>query len=1209
MGRKCILGVILFLLSLTLTILHGSVVSKYIHNYQPSNQIKKVKIWQASEVKKEKYNLYQSSEEDLNNSQNLYNSQTVIHIKKTPRYNNISRSKPQPRHRVIDILWLLICSGLVFLMQPGFMCLESGLTRSKNNINVALKNLTDFGISIVCFWGFGFAFMFGTSAAGIIGYSNFLFTTNLQPFEATFFLFQAMFCGTATTIVSGAVAERMKFATYLFVALLVSGFIYPIFGHWAWNGMDTGVLIGWLGQRGFIDFAGSSVVHSIGGWVSLATLLVIGPRTGRFPRDRPAEKIHGSNLPLSVLGVMLIWFGWFGFNGGSTLALNGQVPDIIVNTIFASVAGMMTSLSIGWYIRGIPGVDLIINGTLAGLVAITGSCHAVTTLCAIVIGIVGAIVAILVEQALEKIRVDDAVGAIPVHLGAGIWGTLAVALFGKAEILDTSLNLTQQFTVQLLGVCTAFLLGFCVVYPVLLIANKFFLLRVSKKDEHIGLNISEHDAKTEILDLFEVMNSQASTQDLSLRVPVEPFTLVGQIAERYNQVMGALEEVTARNDAIVKVATDAIITFTKPGLEIISVNPSTEKIFYYKPQDLVGIPIYKILDFTINPLTMEKIDSDDLLTEAKNSIVKLLKLWVNPNLISSPSREIIDAYYRFDCQDIKPENLQFYFPSFIHLLEENLPDTQTCLETEKKINQKKYHTEIMMSKIAEIGNICELVGIRKDGSLFPIEIAIREAKFNQKRFYTGTFRDISERKESEVKLQENEQRFRILSRATFEGIIIYKQGKIVDANIAALQMFKYELSEMMGMNGWELIDSKYRNLVRENLSSGYEKPYEVVGLRKDGSIFPIEMEAKTFFYHGNQHRVSAIRDITERKLAEKALRESEEKFRSIMEQAADAFILLDLQGKIVDVNQTTCQSLGYTYEELLNLFIEDIEMNFALENFYQKWQKLIPGIPITLQGIHKRKDGKTFPVEVNLGLLKAGNGNLLLALCRDITDRKKAEQALLLEQEKSDKLLLNILPKPIAEKLKENQDIIAERFEEVTVLFADLVGFTELASSVHPERLVYLLNDIFSRFDLLVEKYGLEKIKTIGDAYMVVGGLPMPIENHAEAIALIAIDMVEELADFANRVKQNFPIRIGINTGPVVAGVIGRKKFIYDLWGDTVNIASRMESQGIPGVIQVTEVTYQILQHKFLFRERGIIDIKGKGYMKTYFLQGKKSYI
>ena len=170
-------------------------------------------------------------------------------------------------------------------------------------------------------------------------------------------------------------------------------------------------------------------------------------------------------------------------------------------------------------------------------------------------------------------------------------------------------------------------------------------MRVSKKDEHIGLNISEHDAKTEILDLFEVMNSQASTQDLSLRAPVEPFTLVGQIAERYNQVMGALEEVTARNDAIVKVATDAIITFTKPGLEIISVNPSTEKIFYYKPQDLVGIPIYKILDFTINPLTMEKIDSDDLLTEAKNSIVKLLKLWVNPNLISSPSREIIDAYY------------------------------------------------------------------------------------------------------------------------------------------------------------------------------------------------------------------------------------------------------------------------------------------------------------------------------------------------------------------------------------------------------------------------------------------------------------------------------------------------------------------------------------------------------------------------------------
>ena len=1206
MGRKCILGFILFLLTLTLTILHGSVISKNTNDYQLSNQIKEVKTWQTSELEKEQYNFYQSSEEDFIKPQKFDHLQTVINKKDLPVYKNLSTSKPHSTYKVTDILWLLISSGLVFLMQPGFMCLESGLTRSKNNINVAFKNLTDFGISVFCFWSVGFAFMFGTSASGIIGHSNFFFATNVQPLDAAFFLFQVMFCGTATTIVSGAVAERMKFGTYLFVAFLVSGFIYPIFGHWAWNGIDTGVLRGWLGQRGFIDFAGSTVVHSIGGWVSLATLLVIGPRTGRFPRDRPPEKIHGSNLPLSILGVMLIWFGWFGFNGGSTLALNEQVPGIIVNTIFSSVAGMITGLSIGWSIRGIPGVDLIINGTLGGLVAITASCHAVTTLSAVIIGFIGGIVTILVEQILEKIRVDDAVGAIPVHLGAGIWGTLAVALFGKPEILGTGLSLSEQVTVQLLGVCTAFLLVFFVVYPILLITNKFFLLRVSTEDEHIGLNISEHHAKTEILDLFEIMNSQASTQDLTLRVPVEPFTLVGQIAERYNHVMDTLEEVTTRNDAIIKLATDAIITFNKSELEIISVNPSAEKIFSYKSQDLVGMPIYEILNFTINPLMREKIDSNDLITEGKKSTVEALKLWVNPSFISFPTREIINAYYTFNFQDIKPENLQSYFPNFIHLFDKNSADTQIELETEKKITQKKYYIERLISLIAETGNLYELVGIRKDGSLFPIEIAVREAKLNQKKFYTGTFRDISERKESEAKLKENEQRFRSLSTATFEGIIIYEQGKIVDANTAALQMFKYELSEIIGMNGLELIDSKYKNLVWKNMSSGYEKPYEVVGIRKDNSTFPIEIQAKTFFYCSYQHRVSAIRDITDRKLAEKALRESEEKFRAVMEQAADAFIIHDLQGKIVDVNQSTCQTLGYTYEELLHLFIEDIEINFVLEYLYQKWQELISGIPITLQGTHKRKDGTTFPVEVRLGLLKAGNGNLVLALCRDITERKKVEQALLLEQGKSEKLLLNILPKPIADKLKENQDIIAEGFDEVTVLFADLVGFTQLASSVYPKRLVYWLNEIFSKFDLLAEKYGLEKIKTIGDAYMVVGGLPTPMENHAEAIALIAIDMREELAHFAHKSKQDFLIRIGINTGPVVAGVIGRKKFIYDLWGDTVNIASRMESQGIPGVIQVTEATYQILKHKFLFTERGLIHIKGKGYMKTYFLQGKK---
>ncbi|MBD3561904.1 adenylate/guanylate cyclase domain-containing protein, partial [Planktothrix sp. FACHB-1355] len=230
----------------------------------------------------------------------------------------------------------------------------------------------------------------------------------------------------------------------------------------------------------------------------------------------------------------------------------------------------------------------------------------------------------------------------------------------------------------------------------------------------------------------------------------------------------------------------------------------------------------------------------------------------------------------------------------------------------------------------------------------------------------------------------------------------------------------------------------------------------------------------------------------------------------------------------------------------------------------------------------------------------------MMSVIRDITERKQAEEAIRLEKEKSEQLLLNILPGAIADRLKEDRGYIADSFPEVTVLFADIVGFTDLSTRLSPTELVEMLNVIFSEFDRLAEKHGLEKIKTIGDAYMVVGGLPRPRTDHAEAIAEMALDMQAEIAQFNSSTDRSFSIRIGINSGPVIAGVIGIKKFIYDLWGDTVNTASRMESHGIPGCIQVTAATYEILQCKYLFEERGPIPIKGKGEMVTYFLTGRK---
>ena len=448
-----------------------------------------------------------------------------------------------------DIFWVLMTGGLVFTMQGGFLCLESGLTRTKNSINVALKNLSDFAVAALLFWLFGFAMMFGSTWNGWIG------TTLFAPdfgarvvWLTTFFFFQVMFCATAATIVSGSVAERMRFSSYMIETAVISGLIYPLFGHWAWGGEYAGAK-GWLAARGFVDFAGSSVVHSVGGWVSLAALLVIGPRTGRFPKDGAPQKIYASSLPFSMLGVVLLFFGWFGFNGGSTLAANDRVAGIMLNTFMGGSAGLVAGMFLGYALHKRPDAGVIINGSLAGLVAVTANCHATSALAAIIIGAAGAIITTYVDRLLVRLRVDDAVSAVAVHAGGGVWGTLAVAIFGQPELLGTGLNRWGQFQIQMLGIVVCCLTAFGLAYVCLSVINRFSPLRVSHDDEHVGLNISEHGEKSDLIDLLTVMEAQAKSGDLTERVPVEPFTEVGQIAQQYNRVIDALEKAMAGYEA------------------------------------------------------------------------------------------------------------------------------------------------------------------------------------------------------------------------------------------------------------------------------------------------------------------------------------------------------------------------------------------------------------------------------------------------------------------------------------------------------------------------------------------------------------------------------------------------------------------------------------------------------------------------------------
>ncbi len=454
----------------------------------------------------------------------------------------------------IDTLWVIDCAILVFIMQAGFMCMETGLSRHKNSINVALKNAADFGVSVVIFWIFGFGLMFGTSFNGFFGTDLFFFKTDKAEYM-TYFVFQAMFVATAATIISGAVAERMKFNGYLIMTVLATGIIYPIVGHWAWSSsylskydtVDqlltvTGSIrtTGWLSDLGFVDFAGSTIVHSVGGWIALAAVLILGPRIGKYS-DANRGKFTGSSFPLAVLGTLILWFGWFGFNGGSNGAMDETVPLILINTFLAAAFGLLTGLSISYYKFKKPDPFYIILGPLAGLVAITAGCNSMTSVTAIFVGIVGAIIAILVNEILNKFEIDDVVGAVPVHLAAGIWGTLAVGLFSDLSILDTGLDRFSQIKIQLIGIISIGSFTFFTSYFILSFFNKFYPLRVSPVQEELGLNIAEHNAVSIEHDLISILDKQSESGDLKIRGPQDPFTAGGVIGLYYNKLMSKLE--------------------------------------------------------------------------------------------------------------------------------------------------------------------------------------------------------------------------------------------------------------------------------------------------------------------------------------------------------------------------------------------------------------------------------------------------------------------------------------------------------------------------------------------------------------------------------------------------------------------------------------------------------------------------------------------
>jgi len=875
--------------------------------------------------------------------------------------------------QTVNNLWILVSAALVFLMQAGFLCLETGLTRSKNNINVALKNLVDFGVTTVLFWVFGFALMFGATSSGVFGTD--LFAPNFTVDNAdiiVFFIFQVMFCGTAVTILSGAIAERLNFGSYIILTLLISGFVYPIFGHWVWNGIESGVYNGWLGAMGFRDFAGSTVVHSVGGWSSLAILLIVGARVGRFDEDGQPRQISGASIPLSALGVLLLWIGWFGFNGGSTLAINESVVLIIGNTLIAGASGLTAATILSYMLFRRAEVGLVMNGSLAGLVAITASANAVNTVDAVVIGALGGVVMLALDKLLISFRIDDAVGAIPVHLGAGIFGTIAVGIWGQPEALGfdiATFNRMDLIIAQVIGVVVCGVWTFVITYVFFNIVNRFFPMRVTVEDEQVGLNISEHGARTDLYNLFQVMDEQSNTGDLSLRVPVEPFTQVGQIAERYNSVMDALETAVVRTEAVVRSAMDGIITFSKDSMEILSANQSAELIFGYSNQQLLGRPIASVL-------------------YADNG------------------------------------------------------------------NQS---IAILMNQFAVSTVPSELVGLRADGELFPLEMTVYSTGTADDEFYTGTFRDITQRVLDQQALQRqndylstlNEIATTIMQRLDIDGVllgIINRASKLettehgfiylVEHGVLVLRagigLFEtpedHELESGEGLSGtvWETGESMFieqyamwerrspnpiYDVVQSTIAVPLKSNDEVIGViglshvKGDAKQFDVgDVESLELFSElasiaidNAQLYTASQSELAERIRAEEALKLNEANITALIENTQDSIWSIDANYIIVIMNETFRQIRQFLYEEA------DLEAGQSVlagipEHERDEWQsyydRALSGEHFSVE-IHEALEDFEIYFETSFSPIVTNDGITgVSCIARDITLRKQTEEQL-----------------------------------------------------------------------------------------------------------------------------------------------------------------------------------------------------------------------
>ncbi|MFK8033855.1 MAG: ammonium transporter [Hyphomicrobiales bacterium] len=512
----------------------------------------------------------------------------------------------------LDTIWILVAAGLVLLMQIGFMLLEAGTVRTRNSINVAQKNLLDFTFSAFAFAVVGFMFAFGNATGWLVGFdTDLLFLKGLDDENKAFFVFQVMFCGTAATIVSGAIAERMRLSAYILCAVFTAVVIYPIFAHWAWGAVLGSSNDAFLANMGFMDFAGSTVVHGTGAWIALAACIVLGPRIGKYDKDSKPIRLQGNNPVLATVGGLLLLVGWLGFNGGSTFAANNQVSHIVTNTILAAASGGIAGYFLGWYQDRVIFPEKTISSMLGGLVAVTAGCMALDVTGAIVIGIAGGCTAIISARVLEVyFRIDDPVSAIGVHGFAGIVGTIGVALLAPVDQLAAGGRL-EQFWIQALGVSLNFIWAFGLGILFFSLLVSFMQVRVRNEEEKQGLNSTDHGTHFGLESVEDAFSSLAKgTADLDMRLQVEPGGDAEQLTRAFNRLIGNIqkeererhqqadeirnEEEAERLSALANATFEAII-ISKNGI-IVDGNVALQRLLGLPIEEIRGSTLFEFVD-------------------------------------------------------------------------------------------------------------------------------------------------------------------------------------------------------------------------------------------------------------------------------------------------------------------------------------------------------------------------------------------------------------------------------------------------------------------------------------------------------------------------------------------------------------------------------------------------------------------------------------